>query len=359
MPPPSNLRSSPGIDIHRGIAVILMFLAHAWRMQSSSTSANPFLWIDRTLRELDRGVAYVAASFLFLAGYSLVLARNSSTQSNFCFFLGILRRSGWLYLIAILMFIAEHGTDLPDLAASPGILSMIAVALVITSAGILCPRPILALASISITVVTATFILESLGYAVSGLNSGPGGAIPLIAYSTLGAICAILQMGQRTRSLMVIAAASFPVFIFALLSSSSWLALYPSTYSYHGGLAIASLLGFGANHSGHIVRVFWNPSTIGTIGLVFPVLLTTTVLVSLERIPLMLRLCRPVLKLGRHSLLAFLAHYALLGSAELCQFKPSHGGWTLSMTLILTLTCWGAAEIFDRIRRRCADRSTH
>ena len=96
--------------------MVLMFLAHAWRVQDHERAVPPGFvgWLDHTLAWMDRGVAYVAASFLFVAGFSLVLAqRDVASRGRKRWLLAVLRRAGWLYLLSLAMFLPEHGIECP------------------------------------------------------------------------------------------------------------------------------------------------------------------------------------------------------------------------------------------------------
>jgi uncharacterized membrane protein len=353
MPQSPRRRSDPGLDLHRGLAVVLMFLAHAWRMQDGRAPSGALRWLDDTLAWMDRGVAYVAASFLFIAGFSLVLARrDAASRTSGAFFVGVARRAGWLYAMSLLMFLAEHGTDLPDVVASSGILSVIAVAVTTTAAAVVSARPNLALAALAAVVMAATYALEAMGLSVSGLNAGPGGAIPLVAFSAVGALTARLYLIHGVKAVASVAAIASPGFVIALAQDDRWLALYTSVYRDHGGLAIAHFLGLTSPGPGTVSRVFWNPSTMGAVGLLAPVALTTTLLLAVQnRIASWLAL-RPLLLLGRHALTVFVAHYAMLGVADLAGLRPPHGAWTLLLVAALVVACTGLSAIAERWPKR-------
>jgi len=136
-------------------------------------------------------------------------------------------------------------------------------------------------------------------------------------------------------------------FVAALVQGDCWLAFFTSHYRNHGGLAIADFLGLTERAEGGVRRVFWNPSTLGAIGLLMPVVLTTTVLLASQQILAKQWVLRPLLVLGRHALLVFLLHYGLLGCADLVGLHPSHGGWTVVMTIGLVMVCWGVGEMVD------------
>ena len=342
-------RDVPGIDLYRGLAVVLMFLAHAWRMTRSRSSSHVFGAVDAALAWMDRGVAYVAASFLFISGFSLVLSykkamRCSPPRTRLAFMAGVLRRSGGLYFLAVLMFVAEHGTDLPDLLASPGILSVIAIASTLTAASMMSSEPKTTLAFLAVALIAVAYVLEATGSFVSGVNAGPGGAVPLAAFAPIGAIAASLHFLKGGRGLIWFTAMAIPLFIIAIVDADSWLVLHSSTYRNHEGLAIADYLRLVKPSEGSTSSVFWNPSTLGALGLVAPVLLTATALLTcqyaLVKSIVLHTVTRPLFVLGRHALVAYLSHYVMLGIAELAGLRPTHGGWTILMVLGLVCACW-------------------
>lgn len=331
-----------------------MFLAHAWRVQEGRAPDGFFLSVDKVLAWMDRGVAYVAASFLFIAGFSLVLAhRDAASRAPSLWLRGVLRRAGWLYLLSLLLFLPEHGVEFPDMLASSGILSVIAVAVVMTATALLARRSRLVLALAYAGVLGGTWLLERQEWSVSGLNAGPGGAIPLIAFSAAGALAAKLYLQRGTRALFAATAITSPIFLIALAQDAPWLALYPSTYQDHGGLAIAHWIGMSSPTRDVVQHVFWNPSTVGALGLVFPVAATSVVLLAIQKRIASSWLFRPLLLLGRHALLVFVAHYGLLGLVDLAGLRPPHGGWTLLLLASLVAACTGlSAAEESRSRKR-------
>jgi hypothetical protein len=154
------------------------------------------------------------------------------------------------------------------------------------------------------------------------------------------------------KAVATVAAIASPGFVIALAQDDRWLALYTSVYRDHGGLAIAHFLGLTSPGPGTVSRVFWNPSTMGAVGLLSPVALTTALLLAAQnRIAPWLAL-RPLLLLGRHALTVFVAHYAMLGVADLAGLRPPHGVWTLLLVAALVAACTGLSAIAERWPKR-------
>ncbi|HQB45807.1 MAG TPA: hypothetical protein PLV85_19510, partial [Polyangiaceae bacterium] len=229
-----------------------------------------------------------------------------------------------------------------------GILSVIAVAMVLTAAAITSSRPITALALVVGVVMAVTYGLEAMNVSVSGLNAGPGGAIPLVMFSAMGAWSAKLYLQHGVKAVAAVAMIASPGFVIALTRDEPWLALYESVYKDHGGLAIAHYLGLATPKGEIVSRVFWNPSTIGAIGLVTPVASTTALMLWKQGRVAHKAALRPLLWLGRHALMVFVAHYALLGMVDLMGLRPSHAGWTLGLWAALIALCSGMSAVAER-----------
>ena len=227
---------------------------------------------------------------------------------------------------------------MPDLITSSGILSVIAVAILVTAPFLLVPRSEVALGAVSLAVLAATYALEVTDTSISGLNAGPGGAIPLVMFSTLGALAGRLYLQRGVRSTFVVSLVALPLFAVALWHDASWLAYYTSVYEDHGGLALAHWLGM-TQGSGTVSLSFWNPSALGALGLVAPVAVTAASLLAFQTRIASHWTMTPWLVLGRHALFVFVAHYALLGLVDLAGLRPPHAGWTLVLLFGLTVAC--------------------
>ncbi|MBX3183129.1 MAG: DUF1624 domain-containing protein [Polyangiaceae bacterium] len=193
MKPAGRLRAEPGIDLYRGVVVVLMFAVHTKRIAappSADMSGAPRA-LDTALVWLMRAEPYIAASFVFLVGFSLVLARRAARVSGTDPRWRALRRAGWLYLLSVGLFLLQFGWQWPDAITSSGILSVIAVSIVVVSVALGSRAPRRWLAAIGALTLGGGVLLEAWGRGVSGLDAGPGGAIPLVFMSTLGALCAL------------------------------------------------------------------------------------------------------------------------------------------------------------------------
>ena len=114
----------PGLNVYRALAIILMILAHAAREQSNMNAlharpslAGIFDWpfVGSLIIE-----PIISAMFLFIAGFSLVLSRANSRESDRAWISRLGRRMVVLYGISVLFGLAEDGVQGPALRMQQG-----------------------------------------------------------------------------------------------------------------------------------------------------------------------------------------------------------------------------------------------
>jgi hypothetical protein len=325
----------------------MMIVVHVRRLQSArGTNAidrvwDAFMWLE----------PYIAASFLFIAGYSLVLSRTRGEAG----WLGhVARRALGLYALAVVLFVPQYGLEWPDILASPGILSAIALAVLGVAAALASARPDAVLGLLGLGVLAITFVLDRTGATVPGLNAGPGGAFPLVSFATAGAVVARLRNRHADRALVGSMAIAAVTLVLALVTREPWITTRASLYHEHAGqLALGELL----NPSGQLrPNHFWNHSAVGALGLLLP--LAATLWVSL-RVPRELwRRAGALLVLGRHALSVYVAHLGLLGMADLAGWAPRSGIGTALWVALVALAGLMLALGLDRLRARAASPDT-
>jgi uncharacterized membrane protein len=344
-------RTEPGIDAWRAVVVVLMFVVHARRLQigRGAALAERFLdgcmWIE----------PYIAASFLFIAGISLVLSREKARGG---WFRKILQRALALAVLSVALFVPQYGVELPDLIASSGILSAIALALVATAAALESARPNAALAAVTAVVLLVTLGLDRSGVAVSGLNAGPGGAFPLVAFASFGALCAHAYRRAGKRGTWAVAFASVPPLVLVLASRARWTTEQASYYHSHAGdLALGSLL---SSNASRVPGWFWNHSALGAIGLGLPLALSFVAFLALGPLIGAVHSLRPLLLLGRHALAAYVLHLGLLGLLDLSGWLPPSGVFTLLVVAALVAAALVLSLALESgwVRRAAAWRGT-
>lgn len=320
-------RSEPGLDIYRGLAVLLMFAVHAYRLEPGQAVRGAG---ERALAALSWAEPYIAASFLFVVGMSLVLSREHTSAAPRRWLVRLGRRALGLYALSLLLFITHYGFELPDLLVSSGILSAIALAIIVTGACLAVGRSALWLAGASIVVVGATAWLDRAHVTVPGMNGGPGGAFPLLAFSCWGALACQAYRRRGARALGALAAGGAVVCVAVLASRAPWTTLQTSHYADHGGeVALLDLAKSGARAVEPVV--FWNHSAVGALGLAFPLLATAWLLVASGARLSALRALFPLELVGRHALGAYVMHLGLLGVLDLAGAVPPDAAWTWAL----------------------------
>lgn len=347
-----NTRSEPGLDAFRCLAVVMMFVVHAFRLQAPRSRSSGgaleallelFMWAE----------PYVAATFLFVAGISLVLSKRKA-KSTAVWLRKLALRALGLYALSVLLFVAQFGVDLPDLLASSGILSAIAVAIVLTGLMLASPKPNWTLAALGIATVGVGSYLEATARTVSGLNGGPGGAVPLIAFTAFGALLARLVQRRGKRALGWVIALTAPLCAFAVFSHAAWTQNVVSRYADLGGqLAVTALwdpeLLARAPHS---AVVFWNHSVVGVAGLLLPLSASLAVALFAPKRAFAARGFGPVLLVGRHALAVYVMHLGVLGVLDVAGVTPPSAAWTWVTIAALFALAVAVAFVLERRPQR-------
>ncbi len=315
----------------------MMFAVHTRRLQPHSGTGA----LNRVLDFLMWSEPYVAASFLFIAGTSLVLSHRKHAAG----WLGLLgRRALLLYLLGIALFVPQFGIAWPDLLVSPGILSAIGVSMLMV--GILVDRaaPDWSLGALALGILAATFWLDSPGRSVPGLDAGPGGLFPLAAFTCWGAWLARLRERSARRVMLgaILAAAIATVLVWQ--SGADWTTTEISHYPAHSGqLALRSLFDASALEP----VAFWNHSALGALGLAFPLALSLALAFWLPTTVTGSKPLAPVRLLGRHALAAYVVHLGILGLLDLSGLGPKSAAATWLLILALGLVTTLLAAILD------------
>jgi uncharacterized membrane protein len=314
----------------------MMFAVHTRRLQPHAEANNA----DRVLRWCLEVEPYIAASFLFIAGHSLVLAQRAGALDQ----RKLLWRAAILYALAVVLFVPQYGIAFPDLLFSPGILSAIAVSVVVVGALVKQNAADLVIATLAASVLLATHWLGAPGRSVSGLDAGPGGVFPLVAFTCFGAILARLGARYGARALAIAVVLSLPLFLFVWRSHAAWTTTDMSRYPAHSGqLALGTLFTRG----GTTEVPFWNHSALGALGLAFPLSASLGFFVGLPKSFTGARWLAPLRLLGRHALGAYVGHLVVLGILELTGLTPKSAAGTWIVVALLAAASILFAMILD------------
>jgi uncharacterized membrane protein len=327
-----------------------MFVVHASRIEKARVPPAGFAELcDRAISALRWAEPFIAASFLFIAGFSLVLSKarfGDGGTRKWC--AKVLGRALGLYLLSVALFVPQYGVGLPDLLVSSGVLSAIALSIALIGVALASSWPVLTLSAIGLCVLAVTAALDRGGGTVPGLNAGPGGAFPLVAFAAFGALVARAVQLRGLRSLGFVLAIALPVTGAALLSGEPWLTERTSHYA---GASASSVLGSllrGEPLGPKIAVAFWNHSAIGALGLLFPLCASLWAALAAQRAIERAPIGAPLLLLGRHALFAYVLHLGLLGAIDALGLSPSGPVWTLALVLALALICCAIAAALER-----------
>jgi uncharacterized membrane protein YcfT len=344
--PPRSSRTEPGLDVLRGLLVLAMFAVHARRLQPGFTRSGTAA--DRALDAMMWAEPLIAAGFLFVVGTSLALSqRHFARGSGGPWRRKLLSRAALLYALGIALFVPQYGVGLPDLLLSPGILSAIAIAIAVVGLALDTPRPLPLLAAIAGGGLALTALLDWLHIGLSGVNSGPGGALPLLSFTAAGAALELLRQRNGTRALLGFFVSALPALALALASGMPWTTTRDSYYADHGGLLALPGLLAGAEPARRLAVGFWNHSALGALGLLAPLGLVLLVALGSPQRLAGSRPIAPLRLLGRHALAAYVLHLAALGLVEIAGLSPAGALTTWALVGALALLGSLAALALD------------
>ncbi len=321
----------PGVDVFRGLSVVLMMLAHGARVVPERHPAP-----SASLHELILGVEpTISACFMFLVGWSLSASWRQASEldaenaSFWTWYRRVLSRAATLYAAGILLFALQYGVEFPDIVFSPDILSSIAWALVLLAP--LVAHGGLGVPLFGVVTLAGAALMERLDSSVSGVNAGPGGVVPLIAFAAVGAGWFQAQFARPSRDLWLLAVAGV-VSLSALLLPGRWVVQQPSLY---------------LDPSERPVTVwFWNHSLKGTLVIVGPVLLGALVFTRPAR-PWKMAWAHPARLLGRHALVVYVGHLLVLGLLTRSVALPPGEMMLCALVAALTLLFLGVVMLLE------------
>jgi hypothetical protein len=337
-----------GLNILRASAIFMMVMAHAIRTQSNfpllmqqrnqaSLLDSPLLWII----DIE---PIISVLFLFIAGFSLTLSFTHRRQTNQAWLLRMYKRCAQLYGVAVLFFLAEHGFQWPDFLVSPGILSIIAVALALTASCLVCRQPALTLTLSACAVMSLTAVLESQHWAVTGLNAGAGGLFPLLSVGPIGSLVGLAYLRWQDNGLITLFGISLVIAAFSLALDSPWVYRYNSEFIRYSSQLwqqwwiSAQALVTPTLEGTHYVARYWNHAAIFPLRVTALLILVTLLFLKLFS-QTKSRSVAALNFLGTHALSVYILHLVLLAGIEVSGLKPSSAWQTwLLIASLLTLS---------------------
>jgi uncharacterized membrane protein len=344
-----------------------MFVVHASRIERVRVPPAGFAELcDRVVGAFRWAEPLIAAAFLFIAGYSLVLSHlGSSSRREWLVKIG--RRCALLYALSVALFVPQYGIVSPDLLVSSGVLSAIALSIAIAGLCLITNRPGVALLGAAAVVLAATAWLDASGATVTGLNAGPGGAFPLVAFTLVGAAMARrVHAGKVSgrqaspglpdvRALIAIELFLLTVAAVVLVAGAPWLTERVSLYPAASASSVLGELLRGEQPGTAMPIAFWNHSALGALALLAPLGAALIGVLVVQRALPGRRLLAPLLLLGRSALLAYVTHLLVLGLLDAVDLAPQSAPGTLGLVLLLAAFCGALGHL---VERRAAARGT-
>lgn len=305
------------LDAMRTLAVILMAASHVTRIVLGSVRGwwcAPALLLDPLTQGLFMGL--VGASL----AWSWSNAQRKGTQRA-PWLRARARRALEIYLIGVLLFLFDKGTQFPWLFIAPGILADIALAIVVYSVLASSRRPVLwtLLSTLCAYGVMGWLEWPGLGVSLAAVNAGNAPLLPNVALTGFGLLAGLGLVRQDRRLLGGLAILGLGGAA-AMLSQHSFTQLlgdeFGRTFSSvtylggHDGLSNTWAMLSGGTLVPDKVEYF-TPS-LASQPLVLGLLVALYLAFRVLR-PVLERLSETVLLLGRYSLGAYVFHLALVG----------------------------------------------
>ena len=379
-----------GINLFRLLAVFLMFITHSFRLQDSfhDVYKTPELstWADDLLKFFMKIEPLTSAIFLFIAGFSVALSwvnhqepRGRGKGIPWVFRNGSRLMS--LYAIAMIMFVATNGFQWVHLFFSPGILSVIAVSILVTRVLMVTPLPWLSLLAGMMGVIYLSLVLDLTKVYIAGLNSGAGGIVPLLGLAFSGAFSALIYVRFGLKVLLLLSIAFVLVSVMSLLLDYPWVLKHTVVFFHYGFSPVDALWGslldlFGL-FEGEVREAelrFWNHSSVFIMRALGPISVLLCLLLWLfsekntgrrevddktknDLTSVGGRSIQGLNWLGQHALTLYVYHLVFLAVLEVIGFKPLTGSQTWILVGIISLFCPLVIILISQVealwRRRC------
>lgn len=340
-----------GLNLFRALAILLMIVAHASRLQTNLVDishAPPLAGIfDEWVLFVLRIEPIISAMFLFIAGFSLVLSRQQSRETPTQWLRRQAVRAGQLYLIAIAFYLGDQGVQWPDTLVSPGILSVIAFALLVASLCLVTPLGWQALLVLSIGGGVLTAVLEQTAASIPGINAGAGGLFPLVTLAWLGALTGLARARWPQTGLQGMLVASLLGGLFAMSIDYPWITHPLTTLHFYPGDRIASVLyslqdviGLYNGKAQVHTTGYWNHSSLFAPRALPLLVLMLMAFLAAFKAP-QPRIIGFFNWMGSQALNLYILHLLLLAPLELTGLKPASGWQTMLLVCaIVAVSPW-------------------
>lgn len=349
----SSQHRLPGIDLLRAVAVILMFTTHLRRLQEmSGVKEDPWPLLRATLDFLMLIEPFTLALFLFVAGFSTVLAHDSGQSAGFRASLSRIGKRV-LYLIAIssVLFVFEWGPQWPEVIVSSGPLLVIGISILCVHLCISCPKPLIALGFSSLMVLAATYGLNLTKSYIAGINIGNGGLIPSVVFAIYGGAAAIAVRLQTQKAKLTFLALILLTAIAGFTLSGPWRTVQTLHFTRYGREPhlVAWISGYFSGMLPTPIHIgFWHYTFAASLRMALP--LFVALAVALGASNWQHRALKPILFLGRNALNAYVFHSVVLGLLYFFRAFPRNSAATFGYVVALSVVTTLAIKLLEHHR---------
>lgn len=318
--------------------------------------------IIRFLFEL---VPLCPALFLFLAGYSLTISYYRRRDRYREFIGHVLIRGGILCVCAMILFIAEHGFQLPDFFIAPGILNTIGY-LLLTGAVIVGIKGNKIITGCLIVLFSVIYyILEKYTINIVPFNNGYEPLFPTIIFGYIGLLSGLILEDDRrsvkVKNIIIIISGIIGVGIFTYYSIRYGLfkIFYPGigrgevSRLFNANLFINTIVQRNADEVSVYYATIWNFNTAGLIansGCVFILFAVTHFLEPFMRKYLPKNVFLP----GKFAFFNYFYHLAVIG---LLIVIFGYNTFNVPLFLLFLALIFGTGYLFPYIYLRIKNRA--
>lgn len=331
-----------GLDFLRGIAIVLMFITHGFRLfvKSQDVYVPSEDFSERLLNLFAVIEPYTSSLFLFLAGIGLTISFQNNKYPFKTWVFRHSKKAIQLYLIGMGLFFIEKGYQVPDFWVSPSILSTIAVSIVVTALSLKYKYTTL-IALIATGLITYGYQ----GTGVPGVNAGPGGIFPLIMFSLLGSqVWSLVDKGQYKIIYFMLITSGITWFI-----PGDWVQRYNSSYKiWTSGATGFDFLQSQGESFVVALESYWNHSLLAFARLTGVLILSLMVCLKYQY-KLEEKIYNHSLSLiGRHALGCYILHLLIISLFDLFKLYPNSSTMCWLFILGLLICAIGYSKVKEK-----------
>ncbi|MEW6058148.1 MAG: acyltransferase family protein [Bdellovibrionota bacterium] len=329
------------IDGLRGVAIVLMFITHFYRLYEMSpgrSKTGDLSVLDLLLKFFIKVEPLTFALFLALSGFSLALAAQKFQGDQVQWLRKLGKRSLELIFWSSLLFVFRRGPQWPDFIFSSGPLCVIGFAALWFGGGLKSTRPKLWLFFTTASVFLATLVLGAQSLTVSGLNAGNGGVLPDFAFAAYGIW---IGMAYAEKGLIKARHVCILLGLLGLIgfaTPEAWTHFVKSQYVLYGN--DETVIGWIRSLSHEVILSsyfvsYWHYTISATVRLAFPLAVLIGSSLAFNKSFMRLPGFSVLVKLGEYALSVYILQLIVLGVLFTAKVFPSEAWQTWLMIIAL------------------------